>query len=324
MTNIDAVVELNNGIKMPLFGLGVFRAREGGEVESAVAIAIENGYRIIDTAQDYHNEEGVGNAIKSSGIPREELFITSKISNKKQGYHSTKKAFHETLEKLQTDYLDLFLIHWPIGKKMLDTWRAMEELYEEGYIRAIGVSNFKIHHLVHLLDNCRIKPAVNQVEFHPEHTQSGLHNFCKSNNIQLQGWGPLNEGRVNTIPEIKSIAAKYNKTPAQIALRWNLQKQVIAIPKSVATERIISNSEIFDFHLAEHDVKKIDSLNKDNPRLIVYDEFMFLLEILFKQRNKSVFMLFMEASVYKIKKRINLISLFYLFMHLQPETVAVL
>ena len=262
--DISSTTTLNNGIKMPWFGLGVFRAEEGEEVENAVSVALEHGYRSIDTAAVYQNERGVGKAIKDSGIKREEIFLTSKVWNTDQGYHSTFKAYEESLEKLQTDYLDLYLIHWPKGERSIETWKAMEELYEDKKVRAIGVSNFLLHHLIEFLPQCKVKPAVNQVEFHPELFQPELYNFCKENNIQQEAWSPIMKGRVMDIPVIQALAAKYSKTPVQIVLRWDIQNGVVTIPKSVTPERIISNADIFDFELTDEDISKIDRLDKNS------------------------------------------------------------
>jgi methylglyoxal/glyoxal reductase len=260
--NISSTTKLNNGVEMPWFGLGVFRAEEGNEVEAAVKVALENGYRSIDTAAVYQNERGVGNAIRESAVPREEIFLTSKVWNSDQGYDSTFEAFEESLEKLQTNYLDLYLIHWPKGKSSVETWKAMEELYKKEKIRAIGVSNFLVHHLEDFLPGCNIVPAVNQVEFHPELMQPELLEYCQNKNIQLEAWSPIMKGRVVDIPVMQALAAKYGKSPVQIVLRWDIQKKVVTIPKSVKPERIISNADIFDFELSDEDMAKIDRLDK--------------------------------------------------------------
>jgi methylglyoxal/glyoxal reductase len=260
--NISSTTKLNNGVEMPWFGLGVFRAEEGSEVEIAVKVALENGYRSIDTAAVYQNEGGVGNAIRESAVPREEIFLTSKVWNSDQGYDSTFRAFEESLEKLQTNYLDLYLIHWPKGKLSVETWKAMEELYKKEKIRAIGVSNFLIHHLEDFLPECNVVPAVNQVEFHPELMQPELLEYCQNKNIQPEAWSPIMKGKVLDIPVLQALAAKYQKTPVQIVLRWDIQKGVVTIPKSVKPERIISNADIFDFELSAEDMAKIDRLDK--------------------------------------------------------------
>ena len=264
MTKMDifSKVKLNNGIEMPWFGLGVFESQEGEEVENAVLYAFECGYRSIDTAAMYLNEKGVGRAVKQSGINREEIFLTTKVWNTDQGYKNTLRAFNESLEKLQSDYIDLYLIHWPKGKESVETWKAMEELYEQGKIKAIGVSNFLINHLEEFLPECKIIPAVNQYEFHPELVQPELLTYCRQKNIQPEAWSPLMRGEVNQIPLLKSLAEKYGKTPVQIVLRWNIQKGVVTIPKSAKPERIYANADIFDFEIGDEDMKKIDSLDK--------------------------------------------------------------
>ena len=278
--DLSSGVTLNNGIEMPWIGLGVFKLEEGKQVEKAVITALKNGYRSIDTAYVYHNEEGVGKAIKASGVPRSEIFLTTKVGVTQQGYESTKEAFHQSLRFLQTDYLDLYLIHWPQGKLSLDTWRAMEELYEEGLIRAIGVSNHDIHHLEYLLSNCRIPPAVNQIEFHPLHSRPKLHKYCREKKIQVVAWSPLMQGKALGLSEIQALADRYQKTPAQIILRWNIQKGVVTIPKSGNAKRIISNSQVFDFELSARDMNVINLLNKNSPMVLRRDRIKHLFEML--------------------------------------------
>ncbi len=260
--NISSKIKLNNGVEMPWLGLGVFESKEGREVEDAVLTALDYGYRSIDTAAMYLNEKGVGNAVKRSSIPREEIFLTTKVWNSEQGYKKTIQAFEKSLEKLQTEYVDLYLIHWPMGKLSLETWKAMEELYEKGKIKAIGVSNFSIHHFEEFLPECKIKPTVNQIEFHPELTQPELLNYCKKHNIQPEAWSPIMKGKVNDFPLLQSLAKKYRKTPVQIVLRWDIQKGVVTIPKSSDPERIRSNADIFDFELTEQEVAEIARLDK--------------------------------------------------------------
>ena len=263
MTSIKtSKVKLVNGVEMPWFGLGVFLAKEGTEVEQAVRYALETGYRSIDTASIYQNERGVGKGIQESGIPREEIFLTTKVWNSDQGYQSTFRAFEESLEKLQTNYIDLYLIHWPKGELSAKTWKAMEELYEKGHIKAIGVSNFLVHHLKYLMENLRIMPMVNQIEFHPELIQPDLLKFCQDHQIQPEAWSPIMKGRVNNIPLFQTLSEKYHKSPVQIVLRWDIQKGVVTIPKSVKPDRIVHNADIFDFELSEEDMKKIDGLDK--------------------------------------------------------------
>lgn len=264
--DIATKVRLNNGVEMPWLGLGVFRAEDGKEVENAVVTALKHGYRSIDTAAVYQNERGVGLGMKKSGVPREEVFLTSKVWTSDQGYKSTMRAFEESLDRLQTNYLDLYLIHWPKGKLSSETWKAMEELYEKGLIRAIGVSNFLVHHLEDFLPECKVIPAVNQIEFHPELIQPELLEYCRGKGIQPEAWSPIMKGKVLNIPVLQALAAKYGKTPVQIVLRWDIQKGVVTIPKSVKPERIISNADIFDFELSDEDMAKIDSLDK-NRRL---------------------------------------------------------
>lgn len=262
--NIASATTLNNGVKMPWLGLGVFQSKEGEEVKNAVKTALENGYRSIDTAAIYQNERGVGAAIAESEVAREDIFLTSKVWNSEQGYKTTLAAFEESLEKLQTDYLDLYLIHWPKSDLSLETWKALEELYAKGKIKAIGVSNFLVHHLENLLPHCKVVPAVNQVEFHPELIQPDLLKFCKEKGIQLEAWSPIMKGRVNDLPVLQALAVKYGKSPVQITLRWDIQKGVVTIPKSVTAERIISNADIFDFELSAEDMAKIDRLDKNS------------------------------------------------------------
>jgi diketogulonate reductase-like aldo/keto reductase len=263
--SLQSTTTLHNGVKMPWLGLGVFQVKDGEEVVNAVKAALELGYRSIDTAAIYQNEEGVGKAIAESNIPRNELFITSKVWNSNQGYESTLAAFDESIDKLGLDYLDLYLIHWPVPAqgKYIETWKALEKLYKDGRIRAIGVSNFKTHHLEELLANCEIKPMVNQIEYHPCLTQVEVREFCKKNEIQLEAWSPLMQGGLLNEPILIEIAAKYNKSTAQVILRWDLQNEVVTIPKSVKPHRIAENADVFDFELTEEEVGKINALNQD-------------------------------------------------------------
>ena len=262
METIADTTTLHNGVKMPWFGLGVFQSKEGDEIEQAIQWALEHGYRSIDTASIYGNEQGVGKALKNSGLSREELFITTKVWNNDQGFDSTLKAFDESMARLDLDYLDLYLIHWPVKGKYKDTWLALEQLYQEQRVRAIGVSNFKVHHLKDLLNVCQVKPMVDQVEFHPRLVQPTLMDFCKSEGIQLEAWSPIMKGKVMEIPELISLGAKYGKSPVQVVLRWDLQHGVVTIPKSVQKDRIISNADIFDFELSAEDMAVIDLLDR--------------------------------------------------------------
>jgi diketogulonate reductase-like aldo/keto reductase len=263
-TGLKDTTTLHNGVKMPWMGLGVFKVKEGEEVIQSVKAALKNGYVHIDTAAIYGNEEGVGQAIRESGIPREELFITTKLWNSEQGYDTTLKAFETSMEKLGLDYLDLYLIHWPGKNKYKDTWKAFEKLYKDGRIRAIGVSNFLVHHLEDLIGSAEIKPMVNQVEYHPHLTQKELHAFCKKEGIQLEAWSPLKQGQLLNDPTLTEIAQKYSKSVAQIILRWDLQNEVVTIPKSIKEHRIIENSQVFDFELTREDMDRIDGLNQDS------------------------------------------------------------
>ncbi|WP_242237315.1 aldo/keto reductase [Bacillus cereus group sp. BfR-BA-01316] len=255
---------LHNGVKMPMIGLGVYKAKEGDEVKQAVKTALEVGYRSIDTATVYENESGVGEAIRESGISREDLFITTKVWNDDQGYKETLRAFEKSLKKLQMDYVDLYLIHWPIRGKYVDTYRALEKLYEEGKVRAIVVSNFHKHHLELLLPNCKVKPMVNQVELHPMLAQFELRDFCQGEQIQMEAWSPLMRGgEVFQHPIIQAISKKYEKSPAQVILRWDIQSGIVTIPKSVTPSRIKENFTIFDFSLTEEEMDQINTLNRN-------------------------------------------------------------
>lgn len=264
ITSINDTTTLNNGVKMPWFGLGVWKVEDGDEVIQAVKTALANGYRSIDTAEIYGNEVGVGQAIKESGVPREEIFITTKVANprQEQGYDEILKAFDESLQRLGVEYIDLYLVHWPLLDKYVDAWKALVHLYGEGRVRAIGVSNFYINHLKRIIEETGHVPAVNQVELHPLLTRQKLRDFCKEHNIQIEAYSPLMQGNLN-IPLLQELAEKYGKTPAQIVLRWNLEHKIVTIPKSVREHRIIENANIFDFELSAEDIQKIDALNED-------------------------------------------------------------
>ncbi|WP_394548011.1 aldo/keto reductase [Priestia aryabhattai] len=255
-------VILNNGVEMPILGFGVFQMNDENECEQAVYDALMAGYRLIDTAASYQNEEEVGRAIKRSGVPREELFITTKLWVQDTGDEKTKNAFTKSLERLQLDYIDLYLIHQPFGD-VYGSWRAMEELYREGKIKAIGVSNFYPDRLVDLITHNEIVPAVNQVETHPFCQQVESAQLMKENNVQIESWAPFAEGKNDIFQNelLVSIAEKYNKSVAQVILRWLTQREVVVIPKSVRKERIIENFNIFDFELSQEDVKKIATLD---------------------------------------------------------------
>jgi len=262
LNNIKDCTLLNNGIKMPWLGLGVFKIEDGQTVEDAVRYALETGYRSIDTAAMYGNETGVGKAIRESGIPRDEIFLTTKLWNDAQRNKRTLAAFEESLERLNTEYVDLFLVHWPVPGFYQQTWQAMQKIYQSGRARAIGVSNFLVHHLEDILSDDQIVPSVNQVEFHPLLVQPGLLSFCKDHKIQMEAWSPLMKGRITTEPSVQKLSEKYHKTPAQIALRWDLQHEVVTIPKSTQPGRIVENSQIFDFELSKADMDVLDALDE--------------------------------------------------------------
>ncbi|MNO12341.1 putative oxidoreductase YtbE [compost metagenome] len=266
--NLQDTTTLYNGVSMPWFGLGVFKVEEGPELENAVKAAVKHGYRSIDTAAIYGNEEGVGRGIrqglKEAGIGREDLFVTSKVWNADLGYESTLAAYETSLNKLGLDYLDLYLIHWPVEGKFKEAWRALETIYKKGRVKAIGVSNFQIHHLEEIMRDAELKPMVNQVEYHPRLTQKELQRYCKAQGIQFEAWSPLMQGQLLDNPVIKEIAHKYNKSIAQVILRWDLQNGVVTIPKSTKENRIVENASVFDFELTKEDMEQIDSLNQNH------------------------------------------------------------
>jgi len=256
-------ITLNNHVRIPQLGLGVYKVLNE-EVSDVVSHALKVGYRSIDTAQFYENEEGVGEALKRSEIPREDLFITTKVWNSHHGYDKTLQAFEQSLKKLDLDYLDLYLIHWPtpMYDKYVDTYKALEQLYKDGRVKAIGVSNFHIEHLERLFDECEITPVLNQVECHPYLQQKELKAFCSKHNIYMESWSPLARGGMLEDETIQKIANKYNKTPAQIVLRWHIQENSIVIPKSVTPSRIRENFQVFDFELSEEDMEVITKLDR--------------------------------------------------------------
>lgn len=261
-------VTLNNGLKMPQLGYGVWRV-EDDLATTTVAKAIEVGYRSIDTAMIYKNEVGVGNAIKEASVPREELFITTKVWNTDQGYENTLKAFDESLERLGLDYIDLYLIHWPTPRfdQYIDTYKALEKLYHDGRVKAIGVCNFEIDHLERLLKECEVVPVLNQVECHPYLTQTELKEFCAKHNIFVEAWSPLEQGgEVLKDEVVVKIAESHGKSPAQVVLRWHLQNNSIVIPKSVTPSRIEENFNVFDFELTQDEMNAIHELNKNRRR----------------------------------------------------------
>jgi len=247
---------------MPYLGVGTYKVPDGEEVVRTVSCALQAGYRHIDTAAFYANEKGVGAALRQSGLKREEVFVTTKIWNPDQGYDTTLAAFGRSLDELGFDYLDLYLVHWPVKGKFQDTWRALESLYRRGLVRAIGISNFLKHHVLDLLQTAEIVPMVNQMEFHPYLVQQDLIDFCTGLGIQYQAWSPLMQGRISEVELLSQLARKYGKDPAQIVLRWSLQKGVATVPKSVTPARILSNVRLFDFELSTEDVKRIDGLDR--------------------------------------------------------------
>lgn len=260
--DISTTTTLNNGIEMPRVGLGTYKSDNGGEVVQAVHWALEAGYRSIDTASMYQNEAGIGRAVTESPVPREEIFITSKVWNSDQGYESTLDSCAGSLERLQTDYIDLLLIHWPSRSHMADTWRALEELLAAGKVRAIGVSNFLAHHIDELLSLATVPPAVNQIEHHPYLQQPDLVAKCNELSIAVTAWAPMLKGEVNNIDTIVSIAAELGATPAQVTLRWMLDRGVLVIPKSVRQARIVENSNLFDFEFTPDHAAQLQSLDK--------------------------------------------------------------
>lgn len=259
-------LQLNNGISIPQLGFGVFRAADGAETESAVRWALEAGYRHIDTAKIYGNEASVGRAIRASGLPREEIFLTTKLWTEDVRAGRTREAFEESLAALGTDYVDLYLIHWP-AKGFAAAWAEMEKLYAEGRVRAIGVSNFHQHHLDELAQTAKVKPAVDQIESHPYLTNQPLIDDCRARGIDVEVWSPLGGslGKANILQDetILALAQKYGKSPAQIAIRWHLQRGVVVMPKSVHQERIAANFNVFDFALSGEDMAAISALNRD-------------------------------------------------------------
>ena len=253
----------NNGVTMPKIGLGVLFAQDNEEVENAVAAALQAGYRKIDTASAYQNERGVGKAIRESELPRASIFITTKVWNSQQGYDQTLAAFDQSLAALQTDYIDMYLIHWPVPAKYKETYKAMERIYKSGRAKAIGVCNFNIPQLEDLMEHADVLPALNQVEMHPHLNQNQLLHFANEHKIQLEAWRPIMMGEVLTIPELIAIGKAHNKSAVQIALRWLIQRGISVIPKSVTPKRIKENFELFDFELSKEDMDTIQGLNQD-------------------------------------------------------------
>ncbi|KAA3664694.1 MAG: aldo/keto reductase [Chloroflexi bacterium] len=260
--SIQDKVALHNGVLMPLLGLGVFQSEDGTEVEQAIRWAFDVGYRSIDTATFYRNESGVGKAVRESGLPRSEVFVTTKVWNSDQGYDQTLRAFDISMKKLGLDYLDLYLIHWPVNGKYKDTWRAFETIYQTGRVKAIGVSNFLVPHLDDLLQSVNIAPMVNQIEFHPYLQTPDLVAYCRTHHIVVEAWSPIMRGQVLQVPELIQLGEKYNKSAVQVTLRWMLQLGIVTIPKSVKKERIQANAELFDFSLTDAEMEGINELDR--------------------------------------------------------------
>ena len=254
---------LNCGVDMPVLGLGTFQSETGKPTQDAVRWALEAGYRHIDTAAVYRNEQDVGIALRDSGIPREQVFLTTKIWNSSQGYETTLQAYNESLKRLGVEYIDLFLIHWPIKGTRQDTWRALVQLYNDGRCRAVGVSNYSIHHLEELLASSTLIPAVNQFEISPFGAHQALSSFCQEKGIQVESYSPLARGRKLDDPVVSGLAHKYGKSPAQVLIRWGLEKGFVVIPKSVRRERIIENADVFDFSLGIEDMHLLDGLDEN-------------------------------------------------------------
>ena len=262
---IPESIQMRNGISMPRLGLGVWKAAKGKETRSAVTRAIEVGYRHIDTAAMYGNEEDVGLAVRESGLPRAEVFVTTKLWNSDQGYEQALRAFELSMSKLKLGYIDLYLIHWPVTGLRLDSWRALEKLYREGLVKSIGVSNYMVNHLNELKAFAEILPAVNQIELHPFNQQNAVVDWCSKNEIVVQAYSPLTRGDRLNHPVIVDVANKSGRTPAQVLLRWLIQKNLVVLPKSTNPGRIIENSRIFDFDLDEDAVMKLNSLDENQP-----------------------------------------------------------
>lgn len=261
--SLQSTVRLNNGVEIPRLGLGVFRSPPGQKTRQAVLDALAAGYRHVDTAHIYGNERDVGEAVRRSGLPREEIFLTTKLWNADQGYDRALRAFDRSAAELGVDHVDLYLIHWPVEGLRRESWRALESLQRSGRCRAVGVSNFTVAHLTELLRRCELVPAVNQVELHPFLYQRELIDFCHAKGIAVEAYSPLAKAQKLDEPTLVGVAAKYQKTPAQVLIRWSLQHGLVVIPKSIRKERIEQNADVFDFALAPADMRQLDALNQD-------------------------------------------------------------
>jgi diketogulonate reductase-like aldo/keto reductase len=261
--SIENNIKLNNGVLIPVLGLGVYQTRSGRETHDAALHALRMGYRHFDTAKFYRNEKDVATAVRESGISREQIFITTKLWNDDQGYDKTIRACHESLKRMELPYIDLYLIHYPVRKIRMDSWRAMETLYEEGKCRAIGVSNYTERHIEELLQSSKIVPAVNQVEFHPYLYQKELLDFCHKNQIHVEAYSPLTKGKKLNDPKLATIAARYKKSSAQLLIRWALQHGLIVLPKSSHAERIRENADVFDFEISSDDMESLNNLHRN-------------------------------------------------------------
>ena len=266
LSSVADTVEVAPGVHMPRLGLGTYKAAEGADAEREVSYGLSIGYRLIDTAAIYGNERSIGRVVRESGLSRDELFITTKLWNSDQGHRPALAAFTRSLDRLGLDYVDLYLVHWPWPAKMRDTWAAMEEILASGRARAIGVCNHHPQHLDELAETATVMPAVNQCEFHPRLQQPALQAACRHRGITLQAWAPIMRGRVNLIPELVQIAGRHGKTPAQISIRWMLQKDIATIPKSVHEHRIAENCDVYDFALSLEEMAVIDALD-DGTRI---------------------------------------------------------
>ena len=262
--SIDTTVSLHGNVDIPLLGFGTFRVKEGQDVEQAVATALDLGYRHIDTAMVYRNEEGVGRAVAASGIDRSEIFVTTKVWNSDQGYEPTLAGIDASLERLGMDYVDLYLVHWPKPDHTVETWRAMEEVQAIDKARAIGVSNFLTHHLDLLIENANVLPSINQIQFHPHLQSPDLVEYCDERGIVIEAWGPLKQGLIMDDPELSAIAASRRVTVPQVVLRWMLQRRIVAIPKSVTPSRIAENTDLYGIELSAGEIATINAMNRDD------------------------------------------------------------